>query len=285
MEIQNIRQIVGNIDPNISVNDAKAFRSEEDGAEYHVWKIFTDSEPLVLKKIQPREKEIYQHFFSLGGPVPKVIGYFEDWMLMEYIPGHTLCRCCRDDLIVTLNALIDSQKKFWNKEAFSGIGFDFGTCYAGREKRLPYLEDLTTCYEAYLETFRSIPRTLCNDDLLPFNVVICNGRAVFLDWEYGGMLPYPCALARLIAYGEENENSLFYMKQEDQIFAVDYYYQNLIREMGISYDDYIRTMKLFFFKEYSEWIYCAGLSGDRAGEYYQKYAPLARKIAAELGYK
>ena len=63
MEIQKISQIIGCIDPSISVNDAKAFRSEEDGAEYHVWKIFTDSEPLVLKKIQPREKEIYQHFF------------------------------------------------------------------------------------------------------------------------------------------------------------------------------------------------------------------------------
>lgn len=285
MEIQKISQIIGCIDPNISVNDAKAFRSEEDGAEYHVWKIFTDSEPLVLKKIQPREKDVYRHFFTQGGPVPKVFGYFEDWILMEYIPGHTLSRCCREDLILALDGLIESQRKFWIKEEFSRIGFDFDTCYAGREKRIPYLEDLTTCYEAYLEAFRSIPRTLCNDDLLPFNVVISNGRAVFLDWEYGGMLPYPCALARLIAYGEENENALFYMRREDQIFAVDYYYTNLIREMGISYDDYIRTMKLFFFKEYSEWIYCAALSGDRAGEYYQKYAPLARKLASELGYE
>ena len=284
MDIQNIRRIVGRIDPNISVNGAEAFRAEEDGSEYHVWKISTDGAPLVLKKIQPQEKEVYQHFFADGGPVPHVIGLSDDWMLMEYISGHTLCRCCRADLILVLDGLIESQRKFWNKEEFRISGFGFDSCYASRKKRLPYLEDLSDCYEAYLEEFRTVPRTLCNDDLLPFNVVVSENRALFLDWEYGGILPYPCALARLIAYGEEDENALFFMKREDQIFAVDYYYENLIRKMGISYDKYIRTMKLFFFKEYSEWIYCANQSGDRSGEYYQKYAPLARKLAKELGY-
>ena len=284
MEIQNIRQIVGLIDPNISVNGAEAFRAEEDGAEYSVWKVSTADAPLVLKKIQSREREVYQHFFSDGGPVPQVKGFSDDWMLMEYIPGHTLSRCCRDDLILTLDALIESQKKFWNRDGFSDVGFHFESCYTSRKNRIPFLEDLTACYEAYLEAFRNIPRTLCNDDLLPFNVVICDNRAVFLDWEFGGMLPYPSALARLIAYGEEDENALFYIKREDQIFAVEYYYEHLIQEMGIPYAEYIRTMKLFFFKEYSEWIYCANQSGDRTGEYYQKYAPLARKLAAELGY-
>lgn len=284
MDFQNICRIVGCIDPNISVNGAEAFRAEEDGSEYSVWKISTNGAPLVLKKIQPREKEVYQHFFADGGPVPQVIGFSDDWMLMEYIPGHTLSRCCRDDLILALNALIESQRKFWNSDGFSDVGFDFETSYTGREKRLPYLENLTVCYKAYLEAFRTVPRTLCNDDLLPFNVVVGDNKAIFLDWEFGGMLPYPSALARLIAYGEEDENALFYIKREDQIFAVEYYYENLIQEMGIPYAQYIRTMKLFFFKEYSEWIYCANQSGDRTGEYYQKYAPLARKLAAELGY-
>lgn len=284
MDIESIRKIIRSIDPNISVTNADVFRSEEDGDAYQVWKITADDAPLVLKKTKQREQEVFRTFFSQGGPVPKVMGFSEDWMLMEYIPGHTLSRCCREDLILALDALIQSQRKYWNRNDLSGAGFDFDTCYEGRKKRIPYLEDLTGCYEAYLEAFRTVPRTLCNDDLLPFNVVISNGRAVFLDWEYGGLLPYPCALARLIAYGEEEENALFHMKREDQIFAVEYYYEHLIREMGIPYDEYIRTMKLFFFKEYSEWIYCANQSGDRSGEYYRKYAPLARKLAAQLGY-
>lgn len=285
MDIQIITDIVRCIDPSLSVTGAESFRSEEDGGAYHVWKISTDDRPLVLKKITQQEQDVYRTFFSEGSPVPKVYGFYNGWMLMEFIPGHTLSHCRREDLIPALDALIELQKKFWNRTDFSGIGFDFDTCYASRKKRLPYFEDLTDCYEAYLESFRKVPRTLCNDDLLPFNVIIHENRAVFLDWEYGGILPYPCALARMIAYGEEAEDALFHMKREDQIFAVEYYYENLIKEKGISYEEYIRTMKLFFFKEYSEWIYCAGLSGDRSGEYYRKYAPLARKIAAELGYK
>ena len=284
MTIHEIRAIVAQIDPSITVLDAAAFRSEEDDNEYQVWKLTANSASLVLKKTNRREQETYLGFFSDGGPAPKVHGFYKDWILMEYISGHTLSRCCRDDLILALDALIGSQRKYWNRNDLSHIGYSFDQCYPNRAKRLVYMEDLKDCYHAYLEAFQTVPRTLCNDDLLPFNIVISGDRAVFLDWELGGILPYPCALARMVAYGEEDENALFYMKREDQIFAVEYYYEHLIRDMGISYDEYIRTMKLFFFKEYSEWIYCAGLSGDRSGEYYQMYAPLARKLAAELGY-
>lgn len=284
MEIQKIQEIVTHIDPAILILDAQAFRAEEDSSEYQVWKLTTDAAPLVLKKVNPREQETYAGFFSQGGPVPKVYGYFEDWMLMEYIPGHTLSRCCREDLILALDALIKSQKKFWNRNDLSHIGYGFEKSYPNREKRLAFMEDLGDCYNAYLESFRTVPRTLCNDDLLPFNVIISGDRAVFLDWEFGGILPYPCALARMVAYGEEDENALFYMKREDHIFAVEYYYGHLIRDMGIPYDEYIRTMKLFLFKEYSEWIYCANSSGDFTGEYYQKYSVIARKLAQDLGY-
>ena len=284
MELKDIQDIISRMDTSISVIDARIFCSEEDGKEYRVWKLETNAVPLVLKKTNLREQKTYAGFFSQEGPVPKVCGYHEDWMLMEYVPGHTLSHCCRDDLILALDALIKSQKKFWNRLDLSHIGHGFDKCYHNRAKRLAFMEDLGDCYESYLEAFRTVPRTLCNDDLLPFNIVISGDRAVFLDWELGGILPYPCALARMIAYGEEDENALFYMKQEDQIFALEYYYEHLIRDMGISYDEYIRTMKLFFFKEYSEWIYCANSSGDFTGEYYQKYAPLARKLAAELGY-
>ena len=284
MEIQKIREIVSCMDPSVIITESEAFQAEEDGNEYQVWKLTTASTPLVLKKTNYPEQETYEGFFPHGGPVPKVYGFHEGWMLMEYIPGHTLSRCCREDLILALNALIASQRQYWNREDMSGIGYGFEKSYPNLRKRLSYMEDLTTCYEAYLDAFRSVPRTLCNDDLLPFNVVISGKRAVFLDWEYGGILPYPCALARMIAFGEEKENALFFMKREDQTYAVEYYYEHLIRDMGIPYGEYIRTMKLFFFKEYSEWIYCANESGDFSGEYYRKYSIMARKLAKDLGY-
>lgn len=266
-----------------SATSAEVFRAEEDNAAYSVWMLDTAEGPVVLKKITQQEQAVYEAFFpGGGGVVPKIYGFSQGYMLMEYIPGETLSRCTRQKLIHTLDALIQTQEQYWENTKLADVGYSFSKSYSNRQKRLPYMEDLGACYEAYLEEFRTIPRTLCNDDMLPFNVLVSNDRAVILDWEYGGILPYPCSLARLLAYGEETEGALFYMTREDQRFAVDYYYENLIRHRGISFEDYLHTMKLFFFKEYSEWIYCANSSGDRSGEYYIKYSQMARKLAEQL---
>ena len=42
-------------------------------------------------------------------------------------------------------------------------------------------------------------------------------------------------------------------------------------------------MDLFFFKEYSEWVYCAALSGDYEMDYYKNYRLWADKLARNLG--
>lgn len=285
MDIQKIREILAKLHiPNV-ILDAAPFLTEEDGTAYSVWKVTTEKAPLVVKKVSARERETYESFFSDGCPaVPRIFGFVEDYMVMEYIPGHTLSRCTRDDLILALDVLIDMQARYWDNTALSSVGYGFDRSYPNREKRLAYMEDLGDCYEAYLKAFRTVPRTLCNDDMLPFNVIVNGHRAVILDWEFGGILPYPCALARLLAYGEEEESAMFHMTRDDQIFAVEYYYDHLIRKKGIPYDVYIHTMKLFFFKEYSEWIYCANESGDYSGAYYRKYSILARKLATDLGY-
>lgn len=96
---------------------------------------------------------------------------------------------------------------------------------------------------------------------------------MILDWEYTGILPYPGPLARFLAFGEENPDSLFQMTPEDKAFALEYYYENLIRSKGISKAAYERTMKLFFFAEYCEWMCLAVSSGDFTSPKYKKYAP------------
>ena len=272
MELKEINCILESMGQS-AAGSAAPFRSAEDHTPYSVWKLETDMGTRVLKKISPEEQAVYEAFFpGGGGAVPEIYGFSQGYMLIEYISGQTLSRCTRPFLIRALDALIEIQRLYWQNTALSDVGYGFSKSYPNREKRLPYMEDLGSCYQAYLEIFRSIPRTLCNDDMLPFNVLVNDHRAVILDWEYGGILPYPCSLARLLAYGEESEGALFYMTREDQRFAVDYYYENLIRHKGISYEDYLHTMKLFFYKEYSEWIYCANSSGDRSGEYYIKYS-------------
>ena len=282
MDLQKINSILASLG-HPAASSATPFRTEEDGAAYSVWKLETGLGPRVFKQVTAQEQAVYETFFPVGGgATPRIYGFSQGYLLMEYVPGQTLSRCSREDLTRVLDALIAMQDRYWENTDLADAGYSFSKCYPSREKRLPHMEDLGPYYEAYLDAFRSVPRTLCNDDMLPFNVLVSDDRAVFLDWEYGGILPYPCSLARLLAYGEEADGALFYMTRADQRFAVDYYYENLIRPKGISYEDYIHTLKLFFFKEYSEWIYCANSCGDRSGEYYIKYSRMARNLAAVL---
>ena len=282
-QIQNIIKTMG---LNLEVRSAEPFRAEEDGRAYSVWKLQTDRGELVLKKTNPMERSVYETFFRDGGPVPRVYAFCEadgdTWMLMEFVHGESMSRCTRERLVRVLDALIESQNKWWGDSVHDDIGYGFRESWPNRCKRLAYLGDLEDAYRAYLDVFERLPRTLCNDDLLPFNVLADESSAVILDWEYAGILPWPCTIARFLAFGEEN-GDMFQMTEADRSFALDHYYDRLIRDKGYTRPEFDRIMDLFFFKEYSEWVYCAALSGDYEMEYYKKYSLWAEKLARKLG--
>lgn len=285
--MEQIKEILNTLSPGVVLVSAEPFRAEEDGRAYQVWKLETDRGAMVLKKTTHKEREVYEAFFREGGPAPKVYAFGEitgeTWMLMEFVSGESMSGCTHDRLILTLDALIESQKQWWDDRDHDEIGYGFQESWPNRCKRLPYMGELESAYQAYLDVFQQLPRTLCNDDLLPFNVLADENRSVILDWEYGGILPWPCAIARFLAFGEEGD-CMFRMSREDRSFALTYYYEHLIREKGYSRAEFDRIMDLFFFKEFSEWVYCAALSGDYEMEYYKKYSVKASALARKLGY-
>lgn len=290
MSIQEIQHIVSAMRFPYEVTAATPFRREEDGSAYDVWRIETNHVTAVLKKVSAQEKATYETIFPHSGcGVPKVAGFAEycgnTYMLMEYFPGETMSHTTREKLVLALEAMIQIQEKYWENTKLSDSGWTFEKRYAAREKRMPYMEDLAKVYSAYLEADRTVPRTLCNDDLLPFNILVNQERAVIIDWEFAGILPYPCVLARLLAFGEENTDFMFQISMADKAFAVRYYYEHLIRDKGIAWDVYIRTMKLFFFKEYSEWVYYARSNHDFEKPEYRKYYAVCKKLARELGFQ
>lgn len=121
-----------------------------------------------------------------------------------------------------------------------------------------------------------------HDDLLPFNIIASDQKAFLIDWESGGVLPYPTSFARLIAHTEENIDALFYMTQADKDFAVNYYYDNLLKEKGISYTDWLNTLEYFLFYEYCEWVFVGNKYNATDGEYYKKYLPIAKHQATKI---
>ena len=106
---------------NISASSIKAFKSIEDGSEYEAWRVSDESGEYVLKKAKGEEIAIYSAFFS--EPVSGAPHFFsalntEDgaYFLMEYCAGKDLCKCTRDSLVKTIDALISLQEKYWNTE-------------------------------------------------------------------------------------------------------------------------------------------------------------------------
>lgn len=203
---------------------------------------------------------------------------------MEYVDGENLCKCNRKKLTLALNALISLQRKTWNNHSLAAYGYSFEKSLRSREHRGKYLNDmlLEEAYEKFMQMYPTVPRALCHDDLLPFNVIASDHRAVLIDWEYGGILPYPTAFARLIAHGEDTEDALFFMTPEDRTFAIDYYYDNFLKEMGITYPEWRNTLEYFLFYEYCEWVFVGNKHNAQNSAFYKKYLPIAKLQAQKI---
>ena len=85
-----------------------------------------------------------------------------------------------------------------------------------------------------------------------------------------------------IDHGEEKEDALFYLKDEDRQFAIDYYYDKLIKSKDIPYDTYRRTMDLFFLYEYCEWIMLGNKYEDGDAAMLEKYTKIAHRHIEEM---
>lgn len=255
------------------------FKNEEDGEFYNVWRVDYPGQSFVVKQAKGQELENYKKWFSTPAVyAPRLYAVAEDYLLMEYVPGNDLCRCNREDLTLALDSMIRMQEQHWSPAN--------NLIPESRKNRRNYLMDprLEAAYDAYLKAFTEMPQSLCHDDLLPFNVVISGERAVFIDWEVAGMLPYPTSLARLIAHCEEDENAFFYMANTDKTFAIQYYFEHFIKKMGISREAYDRHIDLCLFHEYCEWVFVGNKYHATDSDRYRQYYQLAIAQATKLGF-
>lgn len=258
-----IDKILKTLDINATIKEisVKPFVSSEDGSDYNTWLLSYKDKRYVLKKAKNFETEIYANLLkNVSEGAPKYVADFsfdnEQYLIIEYIDGTDLCKCTRDSLIKAIDALIAIQEQYWNDTAHQNVGFSFDKSLKGRIKRGEYLGDteLEAAYSEFISLYSTLPRTLCHDDLLPFNVIVGKEKAYLIDWEYAGILPYPTSISRLIAHAEEGEEAFFYMSDEDKAFAIDYYYKSFIKGKRISYNDYIKAIDSFLLYEYCEWI-------------------------------
>ncbi len=264
-------------------------RHKEDNEPYQVWRIDTEREPLILKEAKGYEAEIYADVLSkINGNTPALYqtAMVKDktYLLMQFVKGCDLCRCDRRKLVLALDALISVQKSTWESRVYEHCAYTFHKSVVDRKRRGEYLHDteLEAAYKRFLQVYVAVPRTFCHDDLLPFNIIASDDKAILIDWEYGGVLPYPTSFARFIAHYDDLDNALFYMTKEDREFSIDYYYDRLLKDFGISYADWCKTLEYFLFYEYCEWIFVGNKYGNTENNYYKKYFPMAKHQAQKI---
>ena len=265
------------------------FGTFEDESYYDVWLINCKDARYVLKPAKNYEPQVYSMFLSGNvSYAPHLLASTtydgRDYILIDYVEGEAITHFDRNSLTKALDALICFQNDHWNNKENTDVGFTFEKALEHRLSRGKHLLDaeLEAVYSEFLEQFKSLHRTLCHDDLLPFNVLVSDSKAIIVDWEFAGILPYPTSLARLIAHCEESDTAFFYISNDDKSFAIDYYYENLIRNKGIPYSDFRHTLDLFLFYEYCEWIMLGNKFTDADTDRFEQYTKKAKDLIAQM---
>ena len=262
---------------------------EEDGTAYEgVWKVTAGETRYILKRAKASEGEIYRTFFTPPRPyAPAVIARADtaegEYLLLEFIDGTDLLRPTKPRLLSAVRAISAMQNDFWQDDALAGRGYTFLQSFSDRKARRAYLGSalLEKWYDVYLEAYERLPRTLCHDDLLPFNLLIDGARAVLIDWEAGGILPYPVCIARLTAHGRSH-GAFFRMTPEQRRYAAEAYYALALRPHGIGHDAFVRALSLFLFSESCEWVVIGNRYGKEECSYYLPYLRTANRMARAL---
>ena len=260
------------------------FPHEEGDGFYNAWRVDFSEASYVLKQVKGKESEIYSRFLNkpcIFAPQQMAVTSFdqENYLLMEYISGCSMMKPKRKDLLLSIDSLIAMQSGFWNTNMESNA-------LESRINRGKYLADsrLERAYAAYLEDCACIPTALCHDDLLPFNVILSHDRAVFIDWEVGGILPYTASIARLFAHADEQEDAFFQMKETDKVYALEYYYARFLKDRGVAYESFLHSFKLALFYEYCEWVYVGNKYADTENDRFHSYFQKATEMAIKLGF-
>lgn len=256
MTYSTIRKIVNKI-KIINVIDIKQIKNEDGDDFYNVWLIVSDNNSYILKK--STENEINNYNALLNIPIPKYYGnvkyYNKLYILIEYLNGDNLMNGNLDNCTKALDTIIEINKKYLNTEVELSDRFDKELSRIN--KRLEYLNDelLERKYLEFTNVYKKTIKTVCHNDLLPFNMIISKNKAFLIDLENIGYLPYLLMFARFIAHYKEVKGYIFYLEDIVKKYLIKYYYDNFVVLLNRTYEEYLYELKLFLFFEYTEWVY------------------------------
>lgn len=227
-QINLLKNVLRAINPTLTDKvNIERFHDDGEGVDtvYNVYKIITDKETYILKKSDDYEIEVYEKFLvDKNLPVPTLKGWTcvdnIKWILIEYIYGTDLRKFNKDMAYGCAESLSRIFNIYWQEDNSEENKLDnrFERYWARINKRYECLINeprLSSAYNVFLDRQLVCPRTLCNGDLLQYNVIDSNRGIVLIDWAFGGIMPYSLDIARLISHGSEEFFPFpFYMTNE-----------------------------------------------------------------------
>ena len=228
MQEKTLLKIAGRVRPLSPAANLRRMAYEEGGGFYDAWRIADGPETYLLKAAGENELTVYRRLGNRLDALPRCFGTTtyrnKTYILLEFVEGHDLMRCTRTDLTRVLDAMIALQDAYWDTKM--RLGRSVSRTLPRLRKRRAYLNEpaLRAAYDRFLALYPTLHRTLCHDDLLPFNLIVSGERAVFIDWEEAGVLPYPAMLSRLLAHGAEHGETPFFMTAADKARQNDPYF-------------------------------------------------------------
>lgn len=256
MKFNTIKNIAKKI-KNINIDNIEQIQNEDGDDFYSVWKIAEKNNIYILKKSNENEINNYNLLTDIN--IPKFYGYLKYYnkfyILIEYLEGADLMDGNLSKCLKALDTIIDINKKYLNKEINLSDSFDKELIRIN--KRIEYLNDekLENKYKEFIAIYKKTIKTACHNDLLPFNMIVSNGKAYLIDLEHVGYLPYLLMLVRIIAHYKEEKGYLFYLEEDAKEKLIKYYYDNFVVQLNKSYEEYCYELDLFMFFEYTEWVY------------------------------
>ena len=265
--------------------------SEPEGRTYDVYQLITKEGTYVLKRTKRKEAAIYENFLgACDFAVPRLLGYMEEqdttWILLQHIEGRDLKQFNESIALACARELAKIFNTYWQEQNFEVTKLDdrfekYWERINRRRQCLKELPQLKEAYDLFLARQRTCPRTLCNGDLLQCNALYNEDNVTFIDWAFGGIMPYALDVARLIAHGAEVDDP-FYMTDNLRMLFLENVYKQLVRT-HLSYEQFIRDIKLACLNECIEFIEQELLNPDKERDhYFDYYLKRANLLAKDL---
>lgn len=257
----------------------------DESQEKDVYKIDIDGCSFILKKAEEIESDIYLNFLNKNNfNTPKVYGYSDGYLLIEYINGTDLCIMDENKAKKSSKSVGVILKFYFNKEIDDGR---FKTYLNRIKKRAESLTNeplLKEVYDLFIQRQLDCPRSLCNGDFLPFNGIYSNNKVYIIDWGFGGFLPYSLDVARFIAHGRnEDPTTEFPFQITENLCQI--YVKGVYEELKdfISYEQYIFDIKVALLNEYIEFLeYYFNNPNVKKNSFYKHYYDKAISLAKKI---